>query len=85
LLISLSPILFPYSLIHQPIHPQSRTNHTRCDNGDFAREYFESGSGFQDDGFLFTELFHAGVVGVGAEADEGGGACKVIVSDGNCA
>lgn len=56
--------------IHQPPHPQPRTNHTRPHHSDFSRKHPKSRPRTYYRPRLFSELLHSGVVCVCAEGDE---------------
>lgn len=56
--------------IHQPPHPQPRTNHTRPHHSNFSRKHPKSRPRTYYRPRLFSELLHSGVVCVCAEGDE---------------
>lgn len=56
--------------IHQPPHPQPRTNHTRPHDGNFSRKHPKPRPRTYYCPRLFSELLHSGVVCVCAEGDE---------------
>lgn len=56
--------------IHQPPHPQPRTNHTRPHHGNFSRKHPKPRPRTYYRPRLFSELLHSGVVCVCAEGDE---------------
>lgn len=56
--------------IHQPPHPQPRTNHTRPHHSNFSRKHPKPRPRTYYCPRLFSELLHSGVVCVCAEGDE---------------
>lgn len=56
--------------IHQPPHPQPRTNHTRPHDSNFSRKHPKPRPRTYYRPRLFSELLHSGVVCVCAEGDE---------------
>lgn len=56
--------------IHQPPHPQPRTNHTRPHDGNFSRKHPKPRPRTYYCPRLFSELLHSRVVCVCAEGDE---------------
>lgn len=56
--------------IHQPPHPQPRTNHTRPHDGNFSRKHPKPRPRTYYRPRLFSELLHSRVVCVCAEGDE---------------
>lgn len=67
------PFKFKFKIqnsIHQPPHPQPRTNHTRPHDGNFSRKHPKPRPRTYYRPRLFSELLHSGVVCVCAEGDE---------------
>lgn len=58
------------NLIHQPPHPQPRTNHTRPHHSNFSRKHPKPRPRTYYRPRLFSELLHSRVVCVCAEGDE---------------